>query len=74
MPTQPASLKLDPALTDRIQSLAAARHQSPDTIIREAIKQYLEREEKSEFQDRPGHPSGKPWPQRSPVGGIITPV
>ena len=74
MSTQSASLKLDAALTDRIQSLAAARHQSPDTIIREAINQYLEREEQSETQDRPGHPSGKPWPQRSPVGGIITPV
>lgn len=74
MPTQSASLKLDPDLTDRVQRLADARHQSPDIIIGEAIKQYLEREEQSESKDRSGHPSGKPWPQRSPVGGIITPV
>lgn len=64
--------KLDSDLTDRIQRLADARHRSADAIISEAIKQYLGREEKT--HDEPQHPSGKPWPQRTPVGGIITPV
>jgi predicted transcriptional regulator len=64
MPQQ-SSLKLNTDLTSRIQRLATARHLSPDAIIREAITQYLEREE---------NPSKKKYPQRTPVGGIITPV
>jgi predicted transcriptional regulator len=64
--------KLDPDLTGRLQRLAAARHQTPDTLIREAIEQYLGREEKPHTESQ--HPSGKPWPKRTPVGGIITPV
>lgn len=64
--------KLDPDLTTRIKRLADARHRSPDSIIREAVEQYLEREEKTHAE--PQHPSGKRWPQRTPVGGIITPV
>jgi predicted transcriptional regulator len=64
--------KIDTDLTTRIQRLADARHRSADTIIREAIEQYLEREEKTHATAE--HPSGKPWPQRTPVGGIITPV
>jgi hypothetical protein len=68
--------KLDNDLTDRIQRLADARHRTPDSLIREAVEQYLIREEKSEPAqgDESRHPSGKPWPQRTPVGGIITPV
>jgi predicted transcriptional regulator len=65
MPTQLTKLKLDPDLTNRIQRLADARHQSPDAIIRQAITQYLEREE---------NPSQRKYPQRTPVGGIITPI
>jgi predicted transcriptional regulator len=65
MPTQSTKLKFDPDLTDRIQRLASARHQSPDAILRQAITQYLDREE---------NPSERKYPKRSPVGGIITPV
>ncbi|MGB0122600.1 MAG: ribbon-helix-helix domain-containing protein [Silvibacterium sp.] len=66
MPTPfPTSLKLDDETQNRVRRIAAARHQSPDSILRTAIEQYLEREE---------HPAEKRYPQRSPVGGIITPV
>jgi len=65
MPTSNPMLKLDSKIEKRIQRLAEQRHQSTEALIHEAIKQYLEREE---------HPAEKHYPQRSPVGGIITPV
>lgn len=73
--TKPTT-RLDADLTDRVQRLADASHRSPDSLVREAIEQYLQREEnpKPTRGDEPRHPSGKPWPQRTPVGGIITPV
>jgi predicted transcriptional regulator len=70
----PIDFKLDRDLDDRINRLAKRQHQSPDAIIREALEQYLRREEKSSVEDADRHPSGKPWPHRNPVGGIITPV
>ncbi len=49
MPTSsPTSLKLDSNTKDRIQRLAAARRRSPHWVMREAIEQYVEREEKRE--------------------------
>ena len=42
------SLKLDIETKERIQRLAAARRRSPHWIMREAIEQYVEREEKLE--------------------------
>jgi len=44
MPT--TSLKLDPETKDRIQRLAAARRRSAHWVMREAVEQYVEREEK----------------------------
>lgn len=44
----PTSLKLDDELKGRIQHLADARRRSPHWIMREAIAQYVEREEKRE--------------------------
>jgi predicted transcriptional regulator len=86
----PINLKLDRDLRDRIQRLADTRHQSRVAIIHEAIEQYLQRQDlrsqDQQFQEKSNHaksreteeatkhPSGKPWPQRNPVGGIITPV
>lgn len=58
-------MNLDSKTEARIQKLAEQRHQTPDAIIQEAIRQYLDREE---------HPGEKPYPRRTPVGGIITPV
>jgi len=44
----PTSLKLDDELKGRIQHLADARRRSSHWIMREAIAQYVEREEKRE--------------------------
>jgi predicted transcriptional regulator len=42
------SLKLDTATKERVHRLASARRRSPHWIMREAVQQYLEREEKRE--------------------------
>jgi predicted transcriptional regulator len=42
------SLKLDPDTKDRVRRLAAARRRSPHWLMREAIEEYVEREEKRE--------------------------
>ncbi len=44
----PTSLKLDDELKSRVQHLAEARRRSSHWIMREAIAQYVEREEKRE--------------------------
>ncbi|SCB58260.1 Predicted transcriptional regulator [Rhizobium aethiopicum] len=44
----PTSLKLDDELKGRVQQLAKARRRSSHWIMREAIAQYVEREEKRE--------------------------
>jgi predicted transcriptional regulator len=42
------SLKLDPELKERVQRLAQARRRSAHWIMREAVEQYVGREEKRE--------------------------
>ena len=42
------SVKLDSDTKQRVQRLAAARRRSPHWVMREAIEQYVEREEKRE--------------------------
>jgi len=42
------SLKLDVETKERVQRLAEARRRSPHWVMREAIEQYVEREEKRE--------------------------
>lgn len=42
------SIKLDPTLRDRVHHLAEQRRRTPHWIMREAIAQYVEREEKRE--------------------------
>ncbi|CDZ30456.1 CopG family ribbon-helix-helix protein [Neorhizobium galegae] len=42
------SIKIDDDLENRVQKLATSRQQSPDGIMREAIQQYVEREEARE--------------------------
>jgi predicted transcriptional regulator len=42
------SLKLDTETKERVQRLAAARRRSPHWLMREAIGQYVEREEQRE--------------------------
>ena len=49
MPTPATtSLKLDVELKERVQRLAAARRRSAHWIMREAVEQYVGREEKRE--------------------------
>lgn len=45
MPAPTGSLKLDPEIKTRLQRLAAARRRSQHWLMREAIEQYVEREE-----------------------------
>jgi predicted transcriptional regulator len=42
------SVKLDDALKRRVQTLAQRRQRSPHWVMREAIRQYVEREEARE--------------------------
>ena len=42
------SLKLDRALKERVHRLASARRRSSHWVMREAVEQYVEREEKRE--------------------------
>lgn len=42
------SVKLDAELTDRLKRLAGQRQRSPHALMREAIRQYVEREEARE--------------------------
>ena len=42
------SLKLDSAMKERVRRLASARRRSPHWVMREAVEQYVEREEKRE--------------------------
>lgn len=40
-----ASIKLDEAMRERVERLASARRRSPHWVMREAIEQFVEREE-----------------------------
>ena len=42
------SLKLDDEIKERVRRLASARRRSPHWLMREAIEEYVEREEKRE--------------------------
>jgi predicted transcriptional regulator len=41
-------VKIDPVMKQRLQRLAKARHRTPHWVMREAIEQYVTREEKRE--------------------------
>lgn len=45
---RPVAIKLDPEIKERMKRLADARHRTPHWLMREAICQYVEREEKRE--------------------------
>lgn len=45
---RPLSVKLDPEVRERVKRLAEARRRSPHWLLREAIQQYVDREEKRE--------------------------
>jgi predicted transcriptional regulator len=52
MPAPSTSIKLDPHMKDRVQRLAASRKRTAHWVMKEAIKQYVEREEKREAFNR----------------------
>ncbi len=47
-PLSGTSVKLDSKMKQRVQRLAASRRRSPHWVLREAVEQYVEREEKRE--------------------------
>ena len=49
---KPVSVKLDPETKAKIEHLAQARDRSPHWMMREAITQYVEREERKEASRR----------------------
>lgn len=46
--TSTTSIKLDPAIKERVQRLADAQRRSAHWVMKEAIAEYLDREEKRE--------------------------
>lgn len=47
-PIRPVAIKIDPDIKERMKRLADARHRTPHWMMREAIRQYVEREERRE--------------------------
>lgn len=47
-PTRPVAIKIDDDIRMRVKRLADARQRTPHWLMREAITQYVEREEKRE--------------------------
>jgi len=45
---RPVAIKLDPKIHDRVKQLAEARDRSTHWMMREAVTQFVEREEKRE--------------------------
>ncbi len=45
---RPVAIKIEPEIRERVKRLADARHRSAHWLMREAIHQYVEREEKRE--------------------------
>ena len=43
-----ASVEIDPDVNERLEKLAASRHRQPARLLKEAVEQYVEREEKRE--------------------------
>ena len=45
---RPVAIKIETDIKERVRRLAVARQRSPHWLMREAIRQYVEREEKRE--------------------------
>ena len=45
---RPVAIKIDPDIKERVKRLADARQRTPHWLMREAIQQYVEREERRE--------------------------
>lgn len=67
--TAPLAVKVDQGLKDRMKSLAKAQHRSTHWIMREAIRQYVDREEKRELFRQDGI---KAWNEYRVTGLHVT--
>ncbi len=45
---RPVAIKIDPEMKERVKRLAEARHRTAHWLMRQAITEYVEREEKRE--------------------------
>ncbi len=63
---RPVAINIDPEIKERVKRLADARHRTPHWLMREAISQYVEREEKREAFRQEGI---KAWAEY-PVTGL----
>ncbi len=48
MGTRPMAVKLDPEMKERLMRLAAAKKRSPHWLMKEALREYTEKEERAE--------------------------
>ncbi|AKJ26917.1 CopG family ribbon-helix-helix protein [Caldimonas brevitalea] len=67
---RPVAVKIDDDLKERIQRLAQARARTPHWIMKEAISQYVEREEKHEAFRQAGL---KAWEEYRATGQYARP-
>ena len=51
---RPVAIKIESDIKERVKRLAEARQRSPDWLMREAIHQYVDREEKREAYRQDG--------------------
>jgi predicted transcriptional regulator len=69
MPAVSTSIKLDPAVKDRVQRLAAARKRTAHWVMKEAIEQYVTREESRE---KANQDALKAWEEYQATGLHVT--
>ncbi len=69
MPTPITSLELDPSIEERVQRLAAARQLTPHGMLREAVEQYLQREE---TREQLRHEAQAVWESYQTTGSHVT--
>ncbi|MDX7998382.1 ribbon-helix-helix protein, CopG family [Xenorhabdus sp. Reich] len=69
MTTKTMSVKLDTVLQDKIKSLAGIRRRSAHWLMKEAISQYVEREEKREIVKQEAYSS---WAEYQRTGLHVT--
>ena len=63
--TRPVAIKLDPDTRERLKRLAGSRQRTPHWLMREAIRQFVEREEKREAVR---HDALKAWEEYRTTG------
>jgi len=69
VPRPSTYLELDAEIENRLLRLAEVRRQSADTLIREAIEQYVEREERRE---KLRHDARAAWTEYKTIGLHVT--